>query len=63
MRIEAHESIGAQQETADAIFALMQARHLCHEGKVIEALSLYDGIGFDAPQRTEGRRGGRTDLR
>jgi len=53
MRIEAHESISAQQETADAIFALMQARHLCHEGKVLEALSLYDGIGFSAP--TDGR--------
>jgi hypothetical protein len=48
MRIEAHESMGARQETADAIFALMQARHLCHEGKVLEALALYDGIRFGA---------------
>jgi hypothetical protein len=23
----------------------MQARHLCHEGKVREALALYDSIG------------------
>jgi len=44
MRIEAHESIGPTQETFDAMFALMQARHLCHEGKVSEALALYDGI-------------------
>jgi hypothetical protein len=26
------------------MFSLMQARHLCHEGKVREALALYDGI-------------------
>lgn len=44
MRIEAHESMGAIQETVDAMFALMQARHLCHEGKVREALAVYDGI-------------------
>ena len=44
MRIEAHESMGATQETFDALFALMQARHLCSEGKVREALALYDGI-------------------
>jgi len=44
MRIEAHESMGATQETVDAMFVLMQARHLCHEGKVREALALYDGI-------------------
>ena len=44
MRIEAHESMGATQETFDALFALIQARHLCREGKVREALALYDGI-------------------
>jgi hypothetical protein len=48
MRIEAHESMGATQESVqvsvDAMFTLMQARHLCHEGKVHEALALYDGI-------------------
>ena len=48
MRIEAHEGTGMQtgdmQEAVDALFALMQARHLCHEGKVREALALYDGI-------------------
>jgi len=36
--------MGGMQEAADALFALMQARHLCHEGKVREALALYDGI-------------------
>ena len=44
MRIEAHESMGPTQETFDAMFTLIQARHLCHEGKVREALALYDGI-------------------
>jgi hypothetical protein len=36
--------MGATQETFDALFTLMQARHLCREGKVREALALYDGI-------------------
>ena len=36
--------ISDKQEAVDALFALMQARHLCHEGKVREALALYDGI-------------------
>ena len=44
MRIEAHENMGATQEAFDALFSLMQARHLCREGKVREALTLYDGI-------------------
>jgi len=44
MRIEAHENMGATQETFEALFTLMQARHLCREGKVREALALYDGI-------------------
>jgi len=46
MRIEARESMGATQELFDAMFALMRARHLCQEGKVREALELYDGIDF-----------------
>jgi len=58
MRIEAHQSMGATQETFDAMFALMQARHLCNEGKVREALALYDGIvpAVDGvPAATDGR--------
>ena len=46
MRIEARESMGATQELFDAMFALMKARQLCQEGKVREALEVYDGIDF-----------------
>lgn len=44
MRIEAYGGMGDMQEAVDALFALMQARHLCREGKVDEALALYDRI-------------------
>jgi hypothetical protein len=44
MRIEARESMGGIQEIFDAMFNLMKARHLCQEGKVREALEVYDGI-------------------
>ena len=57
MRIEAHENMGATQEAFDALFTLMQARHLCREGKVREALALYDGIVPGLPM--DGRPGRR----
>ena len=44
MRIEAYEGTGDMQYVVDALFALTQARHLCREGKVSEALALYDSI-------------------
>lgn len=63
MRIEAHQSMGATQETFDAMFALMHARHLCHEGKVREAMAVYDAIGSAPASVDGGSRGARTDLR
>jgi len=48
MRIETRESMGAIQEIFDAMFNLMKARHLCQEGKVREALEVYDGIDLGA---------------
>ena len=44
IQVEARESAGATQDTADAMFMLIQARNMCREGHVREALALYDGI-------------------
>jgi hypothetical protein len=44
--IEQRESDGAvmAQKSTDAIMALLHARMVCHEGHVLDALALYDGI-------------------
>jgi len=44
--IEEHEKDGAilAQKSTDAIIAMLHARMVCHEGHVLDALALYDGI-------------------
>jgi|APDOM4702015248_1054824.scaffolds.fasta_scaffold421504_2 hypothetical protein len=44
MLIEAHEIAGAAEEAAEALHMLMHARFVCHDGKVRDALALYDSI-------------------
>jgi len=46
MLIEERESASAisAQESTDAIITMLHARMVCHEGRVLDALALYDGI-------------------
>jgi hypothetical protein len=46
MLIEEHESANAvsQQRLTDAMFTMMHARLVCHQGRVVDALALYDTI-------------------
>jgi hypothetical protein len=46
MMIEDQESASAVSEAKlrDALFAMMDARFVCHEGQVFDALAIYDGI-------------------
>jgi hypothetical protein len=45
--IEDHENakVISAQRTTEAMLTMMHARMVCHEGRVIDALALYDGIG------------------
>jgi hypothetical protein len=47
MMVEAHNAVRAMAgpQLADVIFAIMHARTVCFEGRVLDALALYDGIG------------------
>jgi hypothetical protein len=47
MMVEAHNAGRAMAgpQLADVIFAIMHARTVCFEGRVLDALALYDGIG------------------
>jgi len=44
--IEEHEDASAisAQKSADAVLKMMHARMVCHEGRVLDALALYDSI-------------------
>jgi hypothetical protein len=46
MMIEERENANAisTQKLTDAMFTLMHARMVCFEGRVVDALALYDGI-------------------
>src|SRR4051812_40911643 len=46
MTIEARENTGTVglEKLSDAIFELMHARIVCHQGRVLDALALYDAI-------------------
>src|SRR5438105_2609502 len=46
MMIEDQESTSAVSEAKlrDALLAMMHARFVCHEGQVLDALVIYDGI-------------------
>jgi hypothetical protein len=46
MLIEEHESAStiSVQESSDAIIAMLHARMVCHEGRVLDAFALYDDI-------------------
>jgi hypothetical protein len=46
MLIEERESLSAisAQKSTEAIIAMLDARMVCHEGHVLDALALYDGI-------------------
>jgi hypothetical protein len=46
MLIEERESVDAvsPQRVTDAMIAMMHARLVCHEGRVMDALALYDTI-------------------
>ena len=46
MLIEERESASAisAQESTDAIITMLHARMVCHEGRVLDALALYDDI-------------------
>ncbi len=47
MLIEEREGahVMSGQQRIEAIFAIMHARTVCFEGRVVDALALYDGIG------------------
>jgi hypothetical protein len=44
--IEEREGANAisPQKSSDAVLAMMHARTICHEGRVLDALALYDSI-------------------
>jgi hypothetical protein len=46
MLIEERESVSAisAQKSTDAIVEMLHARMVCHEGRVLDALALYDDI-------------------
>ena len=46
MLIEERESANtiSAQKSADATLTMLHARMVCHEGRVLDALALYDGI-------------------
>jgi hypothetical protein len=46
MLIEERETGGpaAEQQLSEALFAMMDARMICHQGRVIDALAKYDEI-------------------
>jgi hypothetical protein len=46
MLIEERESANSisAEKVSDAIFAMLNARMVCYEGRVVDALALYDGI-------------------
>ena len=46
MLIEERESNGsvAADKLSDAMLAMLEARIVCHEGNVMDAMTLYDGI-------------------
>ena len=46
MLIEERESANSisAEKVGDAIFAMMNARMVCYEGRVVDALTLYDSI-------------------
>jgi len=46
MLVEQHENVGAisAERSTDAIIAMFEARMVCHEGRVLDALALYDRI-------------------
>jgi hypothetical protein len=45
----------AQDSLSDALYAIVQARIVCEQGRVAEALAIYDGIGSKATQSAERR--------
>jgi hypothetical protein len=46
MLIEDRESSNmvSMETLSDALLAMLEARIVCHEGRVVDALALYDGI-------------------
>jgi hypothetical protein len=46
MLIEQHKNTGAVSvdKLSDAMFAMLKARIMCHEGRVLHAMVIYDGI-------------------
>jgi len=58
MMIENQETTIAVSEAKlrDALHAMMHARFVCHEGRVLDALAIYDGIARSImPQSGSGR--------
>jgi hypothetical protein len=49
--IEAHGEMGSvpAEELADAFLTVLDAREMCSEGRVAEALAMYDSIGDLGP--------------
>src|SRR5215218_9438397 len=47
MMVEAHNAVGAMAgpQSTNVVLAIMHARTVCFEGRVLDALALYDGIG------------------
>jgi hypothetical protein len=48
MLIEQRESVNeiSMKQSTEAIIAMLDARMVCHEGRVLDALALYDGIAL-----------------
>ncbi|HEY2231336.1 MAG TPA: hypothetical protein VGI22_27090 [Xanthobacteraceae bacterium] len=46
MLIEDRESSNmvSMETLSDALLAMLEARIVCHEGRVVDAMALYDGI-------------------
>jgi hypothetical protein len=48
MLIEQRESVSeiSTEQSTEAIIAMLDARMVCHQGRVVDALALYDGIAL-----------------
>src|SRR5258705_4962884 len=46
------------QTLTDAMFTMMHARIVCHEGRVLDALALYDRIAANVSSERADRQGG-----
>jgi hypothetical protein len=63
--IEEQESAGtiAPDKIGDALNEMMHARIVCHEGRVLDALAIYDAVADTVQSIRSGRAHGATEIR